>query len=115
MKVFISVPMRGRTDEEILDDIEDAKCKLAMANSENDEPIYYVDNFVKTAFEAGIKNYSIWCLGRAIQKMSECDAIYFCPGWKKARGCLIERQVAIEYGLMCLYQDETGIIFDVVL
>ena len=113
MKVFISVPMRGCTDEEIYKAIEIAKDKLAvMAAENNDDYIECVDNFIPIPSEADIKDYAMWCLGGAIQKMSKCDAIYFCPGWDEARGCVIERQVAIQYGLMRLYQDdETGIIF----
>ena len=113
MKVFISVPMRGRTDEEIFDAIEDAEGKLVvMAAENNDDYIEYVNNFIPIPSEADIKNYAMWCLGEAIQKMSKCDAIYFCPGWEKARGCVIEHQVAASYGLMCLYQDdETGLVF----
>lgn len=112
MKVFISVPMRGRTDEEIAKAIEIAKSKLSEMAQKNQEYIIYVDNFVSMRDDTDIKDPAMYCLGGAIQKMSKCDAIYFCPGWDEARGCIIERQVAIQYGLMRLYQDdETGIIF----
>ena len=115
MKVFISVPMRGRTDEEIAKAIAVAKDKLSKMAQENQEYIIYVDNFIpmpKKDEVNDIKNLSMWCLGGAIQKMSTCDAIYFCPGWHEARGCVIERQVAVQYGLTRLYQnDQLGIIF----
>lgn len=115
MKVFISVPMRGRTDEEIAKAIEIAKSKLSKMAQENNEVIEYVeyvDNFVSMPQNTDIKNPSMYCLGGAIQKMSKCDTIYFCPGWDETRGCVIERQVAVQYGLTCLYQnDELGIIF----
>lgn len=115
MKVFISVPMRGRTDEEIAKAIAIAKSKLSEVAQENQEYIIYVDNFVSmpTKNEINdIENPSMWCLGGAIQKMSKCDAVYFCPGWDEAIGCVIERQVAVSYGLMRLYQnDQLGIIF----
>ena len=112
MKVFISVPMVGRTDEEIAGAIVIAKSKLVKIAVENNEAIEYVDNFVSMRDDTDIKDPAMYCLGGAIQKMSKCDAIYFCPGWKGARGCVIEWQVAVQYGLMRLYQDdETGIIF----
>lgn len=112
MKVFISVPMRGRTDQEIAGAITIAKSKLAKMAEENNEVIEYVDNFIPIPYEADIKDYAMWCLGGAIQKMSKCDAIYFCPGWQEARGCVIERHVAVLYGLTRLYQDDkTGVIF----
>ena len=112
MKVFISVPMRGRTDEGIAKDITIAKSKLSKMAEENNEVIEYVDNFVSMPQNTDIKNPSMYCLSGAIQKMSECDAIYFCPGWQEARGCIIERKVAVSYGLTRLYQDDkTGVIF----
>ena len=112
MKVFISVPMRGRTDEEIAKAIAVAKSKLSEMADKNNEPVEYVDNFVNVRQYRHLKDPSIYCLGKAIQKMAKCDTIYFCPGWDEARGCVIERQVAIQYGLTRLYQDdETGIIF----
>ena len=115
MKVFISVPMRGRTDQEIAGAITIAKSKLSEIADENNEPVEYVDNFVpmpKKDEVNDIENLSMWCLGGAIQKMSKCDTIYFCPGWDEARGCIIERSVAVSYGLTRLYQnDQLGIIF----
>lgn len=114
MKVFISVPMRGHTDQEIAKAIEIAKSKLSEMAQENQEYIIYVNNFVEVPSDMDIKNPStaMWCLGGAIQKMSKCDAIYFCPGWQEARGCVIERHVAVLYGLTRLYQDDkTGVIF----
>lgn len=115
MKVFISVPMRGRTDQEIAGAITIAKSKLAKMAEENNEVIEYVDNFVSMPLKNeinDIENPSMWYLGGAIQKMSECDAVYFCPGWQEARGCVIERHVAVLYGLTRLYQnDELGVIF----
>lgn len=115
MKVFISVPMRGRTDEEIAKAIAIAKSKLSEVAQEKQEYIIYVDNFVSMPAKNeinDIENPSMWCLGGAIQKMSKCDAVYFCPGWQEARGCVIERHVAVLYGLTRLYQDDkTGVIF----
>ena len=115
MKVFISVPMRGRTDEEIAKAIAVAKSKLSEMADKNNEPVEYVDNFVpmpKKDEVNNIENLSMWCLGGAIQKMSKCDTIYFCPGWDEARGCIIERSVAVSYRLTRLYQDDQlGIIF----
>lgn len=112
MKVFISVPMRGRTDQEIAGAITIAKSKLAKMAEENNEIIEYVDNFVSMRDDIGIKDPAMYCLGTAIQKMSKCDTIYFCPGWQEARGCVIERHVAVLYGLTRLYQDDkTGVIF----
>ena len=42
---------------------------------------------------------------KSIKEMSKADALFMCDGWKEARGCRIERQVAQEYGIKILYED----------
>lgn len=34
-----------------------------------------------------------------------CNAAYFCKGWENARGCRIEHDAAVAYGLEVLYED----------
>lgn len=45
----------------------------------------------------------LWHLGRSIQMMEEADAILFVIGWSRAKGCLVEYEVAVQYGLKILY------------
>lgn len=45
------------------------------------------------------RNYSV------ITNMSLCHAAYFCKGWENARGCRIEHDAAVAYGLEVLYED----------
>jgi hypothetical protein len=44
----------------------------------------------------------LWHLGRSIQMMEEADAIFFVMGWSTARGCCVEYEVAVQYGLKIL-------------
>ena len=37
--------------------------------------------------------------------MKDIDALYMCDGWREARGCKIEYEVAKEYGIKILYSD----------
>jgi hypothetical protein len=39
------------------------------------------------------------CLGKSIELMAHADVAVFCPGWKEARGCRIEHECAVQYGL----------------
>ena len=93
MKIFISQPMKDRTDEEILTErnaaIEAAKKKLG----DDVEPI---DSFFGTA-PTGKK--PLWFLAKSIELMAEADVVIFCPGWEKARGCIIEHEAAVRYEL----------------
>lgn len=38
-------------------------------------------------------------LGESIRKLARVDVLVLWGDWKNARGCLIEREVAIKYGI----------------
>lgn len=44
-------------------------------------------------------------LAKSLENMSLCHAAYFCKGWEDARGCRIEHDAAVVYGLEVLYED----------
>lgn len=96
MKVFLSHPTHGLTEEEIMS-IRDSAYYYLRSIYGN---IEIIDNL--RMYEAPKNSGRLWHLGRSIQQMEEADAIYFCEGWENARGCLIERQVAEKYGLRIL-------------
>ena len=67
------------------------------------------DSILNTYFECpndlyGVKHESLYFLSRAIDSMSKADAVYFCKGWEDARGCKIEHEIALEYGLETIYE-----------
>ena len=96
MKVFLSHPMHGLTEEQIMSIRDTAYYYLRSVYGN----IEIIDNL--HIDEAPKNSGRLWHLGRSIQQMEEADAIYFCDGWENARGCLIERQVAEKYGLRIL-------------
>lgn len=92
-KLFISQPMRGKTDEEIL-----AERKKAIESAERNlgEPVEVIDSFFQnTPADAR----PLWFLGKSLELLSTADIAYFAKGWEDARGCRIENQCAIEYGI----------------
>lgn len=90
MKVFISQPMRGRTDKEILEERE----RIIEIVKEDYENVEVLDTFF-----AGNNWGAVKCLGKSIELLSEADVVVFAPGWERMRGCKIEHTVAEEYGL----------------
>lgn len=92
-KLFISQPMRGKTDEEIL-----AERKKAIESAERNlgEPVEVIDLFFQNA-PADAR--PLWFLGKSLELLSTADIAYFAKGWEDARGCRIENQCAIEYGI----------------
>lgn len=106
-KVMISQPMNGLTDEEI-----SATQEKAMSYLE-EEGYYVIDTFFQDEWanpdkmrERGVVQIPICFLAKALEYMSMCDAVYFCKGWEKARGCKIEHDVAVAYGLKVIYEEE---------
>lgn len=92
-KLFISQPMRGKTDKQIL-----AVRKKAIESAEKlvGEPVEVIDSFFQAA-PADAK--PLWFLGKSLELLSTADVAYFAKGWQEARGCKIENTCAIEYGI----------------
>lgn len=93
-KVFISQPMRDKTNEEILAVRNEAKAEIENALKEKVEVI---DSFFQNApHEAK----PLWFLGKSLELLSTADVAYFAEGWQDYRGCRIEHTCAQEYGIM---------------
>lgn len=95
-KLFISQPMRGLTDEEILKTREEIKIK---AEEKLGEPMELIDSFISEYPGEINKSIPIWYLGKSIQFLSQADIAYFGGDWRNARGCKIEHEIAKEYGI----------------
>lgn len=96
MKVFLSHPMNGLSESEIMS-IRDSAYTYLQAVYGN---IKIIDNL--HLYEAPKGAGRLWHLGRSIQQLEEADAIYFCGDWEDARGCCVEERVARYYGLKVL-------------
>lgn len=97
MKIMISQPMRGKTNEQIREEREGIVKRLAKEGHE----------VVDTVFEnaPAYEDIAIYCLSQSIRYIGKVDALYFMKGWNKARGCKIEHQVAVEYGKQVFYEN----------
>ena len=92
-KLFISQPMKGKTNVEIKKEREDAiRCAREMMSDE----VEAIDSFFENA-PAEAK--PLWYLGESLKLLSIADVAYFATGWKEARGCKIEHTCAQQYGI----------------
>ena len=92
-KLFISQPMNGKSDEEILREREEA---IEKAKKVCGEDVEVIDSFFQSA-PADAR--PLWFLGKSLELLSTADIAYFAPGWEDARGCLIEHTCAEKYGV----------------
>lgn len=92
-KLFISQPMRGKTNEEIM-----AVRERAIESAERNigEKVEVIDSFFK---DAPVDANPLWYLGKSIELLATADVAYFAKDWEKYRGCRIENTCAIEYGI----------------
>ena len=98
MKVMISLPMNGHSDEDVRKRIQLLTEKFSKLH------IDVVDSFITKEKECYHPN--VYYLGRTIMKfLSDVDAVYFDNGWNNARGCRIENQICKEYRIKCLYPE----------
>lgn len=106
MKAMLSQPMAGKTDEEIIATREKAISALKEKGYEIVNTLFTDEWYSKEKMEErGVVQIPLCFLAKSLESMSLCHAAYFCKGWKKARGCRIEHDAAVEYGLTIIYEE----------
>lgn len=95
-KVFISQPMRGKSDEEIL---AERQAIIDTAKSVYGENVEVIDSFFQGA---PTEAKPLWFLAKSLELLSTADIAVFSCGWQEARGCRIEHACAVEYGVEML-------------
>lgn len=97
VRLFISQPMRGKSDEEI----ESEREKLV----EIAEAVYFgrggvevIDSFFKGGLDvpAGAKA-PLYYLSKSLELLATADVAIFAEDWQGARGCRIEHECAKQY------------------
>lgn len=102
-KIFISQPMNGKTNEEILDERQGI---INACKEEYGEDIEIIDSFFK---DSPHDAKPAWFLGKSIELLSSADKAFFADGWRNARGCRIEHEVASEYGIEIIYDGSEAV------
>jgi hypothetical protein len=105
-KIMISQPMAGLTDGQIVD----ARNRfLQFAEKENLEVVntlFQDDWYSNDAMTSrGVIQIPLCFLAKSLEAMSLCHKAYFAKGWERARGCIIEHDVAMRYGLELIYEE----------
>lgn len=98
MKLFISQPMRDKTNEKIKEEREKIIKEVEKLFGE----VEVIDSF----FENAPHNAKpLGFLGKSLELLSTADIAYFAKDWDKYRGCRIEHICAIEYGIEVMQFD----------
>ena len=95
-KVFISQPMKDKTNQEI----EQERKEIIEKAEKYFGEIEVIDSFFK---DAPHDAKPLWFLGKSLELLSNADAIVLGKGWKNSRGCRIEHECAVQYEISVIY------------
>lgn len=95
MKIYISIPISGhdlKAQREKAEEIADKLRKLGH------EPVNPFDTPKPEKACSEREEYAHY-IGEDIKKLLTCDAVFLCDGWNCSKGCSLEGQAALVYGL----------------
>lgn len=94
-KLFVSVPMKGRTEEEIKASIQKMK---KIAEIYEGEELELIDSYIEDNPPKD-NNQAIWFLGESLKKLAQADVfIGINEAWDWC-GCYIEIETAKRYSI----------------
>ena len=101
MKVFISQPMTGRLNEEILN--ERNEVIEILKNKYNDVEV--LDSYFED-YDPQNGSIPLKYLAKSIEVLADADVLLCVGNWKNSRGCKVEHECAKQYGIKIAYWNE---------
>ena len=112
--IFISQPMTGKSEEEILatrqKEIEKIHQLFDADGVEINIIASYIDDATRKHFKKYVSddiNWDIYWLSQSLQRLALADMIWLCDGWEYSNGCNIELECATRYGISIMYPEST--------
>ena len=110
--IFISQPMTGKSEEEILatrrKEIEKIHQLFDADGVEINIIASYIDDATRNEFQecmGGAINWDIYWLSHSLRKLAMADMIWLCDGWEHSKGCNVELECAMQYGISIVYPE----------
>ena len=110
--IFISQPMTGKSEEEILatrqKEIEKIHQSFDADGVEINIIASYIDDATRKHFQKYTSddiNWDIFWLSQSLERLAMADMIWLCEGWEYSNGCNIELECATRYGLCIVYPE----------
>ena len=105
-KAMFSQPIGGKTDKEIVETRERVIKYLETKGYEVVNTLFTDEWYSHENMEKrGVVQIPLCFLAKSLENMSLCHTVYFCKGWENARGCRIEHEAAVAYGLDIIYEE----------
>ena len=99
IKVFISQPMKGKSDEEIK--LTRSIIERIVQKKLNNEADIIDSYFEDYPCAKGHKNIALKYLAKSIDKLADADVFFHLTDACYNRGCAIEERCADHYGIIC--------------
>lgn len=110
--IFISQPMTGKSEEEILatrqKEIDKIHQLFDVDGVEINIIASYIDDATRKHFQKYTSddiNWDIFWLSQSLERLAMADMIWLCDGWEYSKGCNVELECAIQYGLVIVYPE----------
>ena len=104
--IFISQPMTGKSEEEILATRQEAIDKIHQLASKDGEQVNIIDSYIDDATRNEFQgrmgdaiNWDIFWLSQSLERLAMANTIWLCDGWEYSKGCNVELSCAMQYGL----------------
>ena len=104
--------MTGKSEEEILATRQEAIGKIHQLVSKDGEQVNIIDSYIDDATRNEFQgrmgdaiNWDIYWLSQSLQKLATANTIWLCDGWEHSKGCNVELECAISYGLDIVYPE----------
>lgn len=108
VRLFISQPMRGKSDEEIESEREDL-IAIAKAVYAGRGEVEVIDSFFKGGLDVPASTKApLYYLSKSLELLATADVAIFAEDWREARGCRIEHECADGYGVARIELPEEG-------
>lgn len=95
VKVFISQPMNGKDEQTILEE----RAKMISRIKEQYPDAEILESYFED-YKPSTGNVALKYLSKSLELLADADEAWFAPGWQNARGCRIENDCAIAYGII---------------
>ena len=112
--IFISQPMTGKSEEEILEtrqkEIDKIHQRFDADGVEINIIASYIDDATRKHFKEHVSddiNWDIFWLSQSLERLAMADIIWLCDGWEYSNGCNIELECATRYGVGIMYPEST--------
>jgi len=104
-KAMLSQPMAGKSDQEIVETRARAITRLESDGFHIVNTLFTDEWYGDAAMQSrGVVQIPLCFLAKSLENMSLCHTVYFCRGWEDTRGCRLEHEAAIAYGLEIIYE-----------